>query len=348
MITQLVLKFARLVSRVANRSNPLLFCALFLILASAVSGFSVSRAGTPSDTEEPTATKVHFPETGYSVQFAFLEFFNAYGGLDVFGYPITNEYVDPITGITVQYFENARFEWWPNAAPGQRVKLGLLGDENELRSDAPPTKNGNICWPSDVTGYYICDSFLDFYQSHGGKLVFGPPIGDSYINSTGTKQAQNFQRMQMVMDTQTGVVTISHLGRYSCENRYENATCEQFTKAVCGDYQAVLPLHIDPSLELTKTRPGDVQTVKALVQDSMQKPVCGVAVRFTISVDAVGVDGIRPQPNVYETTTQVNGLATQSYTQWDAPKSAKMTVLVEAVYQGVIYTDTTQYSHWQK
>ncbi len=346
MITQLVLKLTKLVSRIANRSNPLFICSLFLILSVSISGFGVSRAGTPSDTEEPTATKRHFPETGFTVQFAFLEFFNAYGGLDVFGYPITNEYVDPLTGVTVQYFENSRFEWWPESAPGQRVKLGLLGDETGLGSSAEPRQNGNVCWPSDVTGYFICDSFLDFYQSHGGKLVFGPPIGDSYISQG--KKAQNFQRMQMVMDMQTGVVTISHLGRYSCENRYEGTTCEEFTTAVCGDYQAVLPLEIDPTLELTKTRPGDEQTVKALVLDSMQKPICGAAVRFTISVDAVGVDGIRPQPIVYEATTRINGLAEQSYTQWDAPKSAKMTVLVEVLYQGNVFTDTTQYSHWQK
>jgi N-acetyl-anhydromuramyl-L-alanine amidase AmpD len=54
-----------------------------------------------------------YQETGKSLQGGFFKFFNENGGLEVFGYPLTNEFVDT-DGVTRQYFENAMLEWLPN------------------------------------------------------------------------------------------------------------------------------------------------------------------------------------------------------------------------------------------
>jgi len=66
-----------------------------------------------------------FTETGYSVCFAFLEFFEANGGVARFGYPISP--FEFRNNQIVQYFENARFEWRPGQAEGQRIGLTDLG-----------------------------------------------------------------------------------------------------------------------------------------------------------------------------------------------------------------------------
>jgi hypothetical protein len=66
-----------------------------------------------------------FTETGYSVCFAFLEFFEQNGGVDTFGYPITP--FEFHNNEIVQVFENARFEWRPGLAEGQRIGLTDLG-----------------------------------------------------------------------------------------------------------------------------------------------------------------------------------------------------------------------------
>lgn len=66
-----------------------------------------------------------YPETGFSVCHAFLDFFDANGGVAQFGYPISSfEYRDK---LIVQYFEKARFEWRPSLPEGQRVGLTDLG-----------------------------------------------------------------------------------------------------------------------------------------------------------------------------------------------------------------------------
>jgi hypothetical protein len=61
----------------------------------------------------------------YQVCYAFLNFFKNYGGIDYFGSPISSmEYQD---GRIVQYFQNARLDWYPEYPPGERVVVSNLG-----------------------------------------------------------------------------------------------------------------------------------------------------------------------------------------------------------------------------
>ncbi|HUY98890.1 MAG TPA: hypothetical protein VMU89_00965, partial [Thermomicrobiaceae bacterium] len=59
----------------------------------------------------------YFPETRHWVAHGFLNYWNRFGGLAAFGYPISEEFV--ANGVTVQYFERARFEWHPGAWPAR-------------------------------------------------------------------------------------------------------------------------------------------------------------------------------------------------------------------------------------
>lgn len=63
--------------------------------------------------------------SGYSVCYAFLDFFKANGGAAQFGNPISPfEFHE---NLIVQYFEKARFEWRADRPEGQRVVLTDLG-----------------------------------------------------------------------------------------------------------------------------------------------------------------------------------------------------------------------------
>lgn len=82
----------------------------------------------------------YFGETSHGVGGKFLDFWEAHGGLDVFGYPISDEVVEilPETGRyhTVQYFQRARMELHPEYAGTQdEVQLGLLGRILHLKED---------------------------------------------------------------------------------------------------------------------------------------------------------------------------------------------------------------------
>jgi peptide/nickel transport system substrate-binding protein len=76
-------------------------------------------------------TKVWFPETKHSVSGKILEYWNKYGGLQQFGFPLSEQFneISATDGKTyaVQYFERNRFELHPEKAAPYEVELGLLG-----------------------------------------------------------------------------------------------------------------------------------------------------------------------------------------------------------------------------
>ncbi|MEO8287562.1 MAG: CAP domain-containing protein [Chloroflexota bacterium] len=74
----------------------------------------------------PTSAKSYFAETGHSLTEPFLSFWRNNGGLQLFGFPISE--VISQDGMTVQWFERARMEYHPELpASDSRVQLTLLG-----------------------------------------------------------------------------------------------------------------------------------------------------------------------------------------------------------------------------
>ncbi len=52
-------------------------------------------------------------ETGFQVCYSFLDFFDTYGGIDQFGYPVSD--LEQHDTFAVQYFQFARPEWHPSS-----------------------------------------------------------------------------------------------------------------------------------------------------------------------------------------------------------------------------------------
>ncbi len=91
----------------------------------------------------PLATARYFPETGHNLGGPFRAYWEAHGGLSLYGLPLTEELreVSPTDGkeYTVQYFERARFEHHPEHAAPYNVLLGHLGRQLlDLRAAAAP------------------------------------------------------------------------------------------------------------------------------------------------------------------------------------------------------------------
>jgi dienelactone hydrolase len=89
-----------------------------------------------------------FAETGHTLQEPFNTYWQTSGGLQVFGYPISEAFDEqsPTDGQTyrVQYFERNRLEYHPEADPADSIQLGLLGTEFYKRTygdAAPPAPN---------------------------------------------------------------------------------------------------------------------------------------------------------------------------------------------------------------
>ena len=68
----------------------------------------------------------YYPQTGHTLGYAFKTFFDFNGGLEVFGYPITELLIE--NERIVQYFQRAKMEWHPDKPNEERVQLGNLGE----------------------------------------------------------------------------------------------------------------------------------------------------------------------------------------------------------------------------
>jgi hypothetical protein len=87
----------------------------------------------------------YFAATGHTLRGPFREYWHSHGldfgdsgisyreSLALFGYPISEEFVDPETGLKTQYFERAVFEYHPDNPDPYKVLLRLLGSEEMER-----------------------------------------------------------------------------------------------------------------------------------------------------------------------------------------------------------------------
>jgi hypothetical protein len=82
---------------------------------------------------ESTPTRAYFPETKHTLSAEFLQYWQANGGLAVFGYPLSEPFMEVSKDngkvYLVQYFERNRFELHPENTYPYNVLLGRLGVE---------------------------------------------------------------------------------------------------------------------------------------------------------------------------------------------------------------------------
>ncbi len=97
---------------------------------------TASRRPFPTATPvESTAEVRYFPEVQHTASGIFLQYFDAHGGLNRFGYPISEQLQEQNNDgsgrvYTVQYFQRARLEYHPElAGTPYEIELGLLGDQ---------------------------------------------------------------------------------------------------------------------------------------------------------------------------------------------------------------------------
>ncbi len=177
-----------------------------------ITPFRVTAAQMPLPATGVEAAPLTFPETGYSLSGELLSFWNANGGLQVFGMPL-NE-ARQVNGQVGQLFERARVELHPRNAAPYNVQLGLLGVEVLAKQgrawETFPKADRSTAHYSPETGHAIAAQFWDYYRSHGLEFdgrrgtsaaeslaLFGYPISPAQIetNASGDRVlTQWFQR----------------------------------------------------------------------------------------------------------------------------------------------------------
>ncbi|HEX2034924.1 MAG TPA: PQQ-binding-like beta-propeller repeat protein [Chloroflexota bacterium] len=160
---------------------------------------------SPTEPVPPLADARYFHETGHNVRGAFLKYFLERGGLEQFGYPRTEELVQD--GRTVQYFQRARFEHYPElAGTPHDVQLSLIGyvaaaERLPFPTATPVESSEDVLYVPDVQ-HTLRGPFLRYFLTNGGGERFGYPISEEMEEpnrdgSGRTYTVQYFQRARL-------------------------------------------------------------------------------------------------------------------------------------------------------
>jgi outer membrane protein assembly factor BamB len=155
----------------------------------------------PTDKAAPIEDAVYFVETGHNVRGPFLDYFTNQGGLAQFGYPRTEEMMEE--GKTVQYFQRARFELFPQfKGTPYEVQLTLLGDRvttsrRPFPVATPVANAGDVRFFPEVS-HTARGPFLRYFNENGGLDRFGYPISEQLQeqNNDGTGHLYTVQYFQ--------------------------------------------------------------------------------------------------------------------------------------------------------
>src|SRR5207253_2598245 len=83
-----------------------------------------------------TSNLVYFRQTAHYVKDAFLNYWLMNGGVNIYGYPISEESTQ--NGVVVQYFERSRFEYNPASSRQWHVDLTNTGSLVAEGRNFPP------------------------------------------------------------------------------------------------------------------------------------------------------------------------------------------------------------------
>jgi hypothetical protein len=315
-----------------------LLCGLIVILLFCT-GSGIARAeGSVIDSGQPFVSI-----KGHLVQGEFLKFYrSASDPLLVFGYPITDEFVDPVTHLMTQYFQKARFDLVSTTA-GPIIELAPLGQS--MHTGIAPTAsiptNGSACRFFQQTGINVCFAFLQFYDGNNGPIFFGNPISDVEIRDGRYVQYFERARLEWQPDNPSDQhVALTDLGTIDFYARdIHPANPDNNTIKIPDPVTTILNVHafVDRALLPAYSE----QIIYIIVQDQKLAPVEGA----NISVKVYHPGRAEPQLLTPFITTE-NGISSEQFSIDNIPAKDVVRIEVTASYEGLTSSTSTWFRVW--
>jgi hypothetical protein len=183
----------------------------------------------------------HYSETGHNVSFVIKRFYDAHGGPEVFGFPLTEAFKDTASGLTVQYFEKGRIEIRDEVAEGaQLTPLGRIFSQGRSDVAFQPVFGSSsadvLYFPESM--HTLGGAFRWFWESHGGLPTFGYPLSEEFVElDPSTNEdvlVQYFERARFEyrQGNEPYNVVLSNLGWLSLHERADAAVLSTPVSAV--------------------------------------------------------------------------------------------------------------------
>jgi hypothetical protein len=235
--------------------------------------------------QTPVPDEHFFSQTGHYVRGEFYkQYYSTPDSLIIFGYPITDAFLDQVNGHTVQYFQRARFDSIRTDQGQQRVEIAKLG-KILLASDGiphPEMSSSGKCRRFEQTGKSVCHAFLDFYLAHKGEVYFGSPITE-FVDEHDTI-VQYFENVRLEWHPELPYgekVVISDLGRayFDLHVGDPGLIDPGPTNNLIGVSKKI---ELQGSVSDSLISDGEIETIYAVVQDQFHQPLVNVNVNIEI------------------------------------------------------------------
>lgn len=303
--------------------------------------FSLVISFTPTAAQQPEKTQ-YFPDTGHWVRGDFLEKWrSASNPVLIYGWPITETFVSQ--GNEVQYFQRAKFEYYPTNPPGRRVVITNLGQElldaatiTPLNVPALPA-NHPACLTFSENNHQVCYAFKDFYQANGGLDQFGRPISDLVKVNGWLVQYFERARFEWHPELPSGKrVTLTQIGQMYFDLKEDRSRLMPVLDNTVGTDIKSLRVSIFP-VHATMEKSGE-QSLYIIVQDQQLRPIPDARVNVVVTLPSGA-----QVPTVIQTNN--NGVAVAAFTQSEEPQGMAQ-IQVQVFYLNLKEEGRSSYRVW--
>ena len=158
------------------------------ILALSAAAPVVRREPEPADPAAPSPGARYVPATHHNLVDPFLAFWLRYGGVDTFGYPQTEPFIED--AHLVQYTDRALLELVDG-----RVVLAPLGQwltaGRRFSGVAPFASTATRLYVAR-TGHRLSGGFLSYWRKHNGPVILGAPISEVVVEGNGDGSGRRY------------------------------------------------------------------------------------------------------------------------------------------------------------
>ncbi len=305
-----------------------------LLLAAAALGLTRSVNAQSSDS-------IYVSETGHWIWGDFLHLYNSSNDpLLLFGYPITDDFTDPLSDTRVQYFQKVRFDL-VDTNKGQKVQIAPLG-KLMYRPGAPVAdivQEGPTC-RTFASSFAVCYAFLQFYDANNGEVFFGDPI--SSVEVIDGRYMQYFEnvRMEWWPDRPSGQrVILTDLGRLYFDKFISNPDLLKAEPPANSAGDLIDPIARAFVLH-SLIGAGENQTIYVIAQDQYLRPLDGAQVGVTLSFP----DGTSEFYRLNETNEF--GISQFTFNVANLPARSVVNVKAEVTLRGETAAGTSWFRLW--
>ncbi len=218
---------------------------------------------------------------GMPVAGEFHSFFQENGGLRVFGFPLTEAYIDSDSERLVQYFQRLRLEYDRSE---ERVVVSPLGQwalpdpAEQVIAPQAETQAPERVITNDLQ---VQDAFLTFYEAHGGENLFGQAIS-AQLDEGGTR-AQYFENARLEWRPEAPLGYRVQPGRLGEVHYRQVGIFRNPGRSRPLDSAGVREADVSASLRAPILYAGEEQIIYVEVKTPEgQRPVAGVSVDLTV------------------------------------------------------------------